>query len=124
MVVDEADACVLQHRDAMRAVLGAACRQEDKPTLAFVGASISQDFKEELVRERWLSFPVTLEGAGAGLVPPAIQHKCASSLPPHSWYISLVSDRAAATTAAAQRLVPGLVPDPQCIGRADEVHAD
>ena len=74
--MDEADACVLQHREAMRAVLGAACTQEDKPTLAFVGASIDADFKEELVRERWLSFPVTLEGSGPGLVPPSIQHRC------------------------------------------------
>eukprot|EP00892_Ulva_mutabilis_P011443 jgi/Ulvmu1/8671/UM047_0009.1 len=75
VVVDEADACVLSHREAMRAVLGAACSQEEKPTLAFVGASIDKDFKEELVRERWLSFPVTLEGSGPGLVPPAIQHR-------------------------------------------------
>lgn len=74
--MDEADECLLEHREALNMCLDAACSQEDKPSFGFVGATIDDAFQKEVVKAGWPQIPVHVQGAGSSLVPPAIQHRC------------------------------------------------
>jgi hypothetical protein len=76
VVVDEADECLHNHKEALTECLNAACSQEDKPSFGFVGATIDSAFQKEVVDAGWLQYPAQVRGAGSSLVPPAIQHRC------------------------------------------------
>ena len=55
VVVDEADECWAQQRDALNTVLAAACSQEERPSMVFSGATIADTLYSELIQVRLLS---------------------------------------------------------------------
>ena len=88
VVVDEADECLHEHKEALTVCLDAACKQEDKPTFGFVGATIDGDFRSEVVKAGWPQYPAQVQGAGSSLVPPAIQHRYCYLSCSFSWSFS------------------------------------
>jgi hypothetical protein len=81
VVVDEADECMRAYPDATRAVLDAAvtARMDDeRPTIAFAGATLSDALCRELADAGWARYAVTAETpAPGGQLPPGLQHRCA-----------------------------------------------
>lgn len=75
VAVDEVDACFLEQGEAMQVLLSDACQQQQKPTIAFVGATIQPGLSDTASSMGWLDDPVHVSLGLDEPVPPGLQHR-------------------------------------------------
>ncbi|DBA95016.1 hypothetical protein WJX77_005449 [Trebouxia sp. C0004] len=75
VAVDEVDACFLEQGEAMQMLLSDACQQQQKPIIAFVGATIQPGLSDTASSMGWLDDPVHVSLGLDEPVPPGLQHR-------------------------------------------------